>query len=101
MKIIYTDQSYQSLDESLQFLSEKLGMPLEKVLEIRTKLLDRADNLVSNPKSGQIEEYLEHLNKKHRRLIEGYFKIIYRIEKEIIYVTDFFDTRQDPQKMKG
>ncbi len=101
MTVIYTDQSHESLNESLQFLMEKQGMPLEKVIELRTKLLDRADSLLSHPKSGQLEEYLEHLNKYHRRLIEGYFKIIYRIEGEYIYVTDFFDTRQDPEKMKG
>ncbi len=101
MKIVYTNQSYESLDESSQFLLEKQGVPLEKVQELRKKLLDRADTLASYPKSGQLEKYLEHLNKNHRRLIEGYFKIIYRIEKETIYVTDFFDTRQDPDKMKA
>jgi len=37
----------------------------------------------------------------HRRAIEGHFKIIYRVEGETIYVTDFFDSRQDPAKMKG
>ncbi|MDH5475730.1 MAG: hypothetical protein OEX22_08585 [Cyclobacteriaceae bacterium] len=101
MRIVYTDQSFESLDETSQFLLEKQGMTLEKILEIRTKLLDRADGLVSYPKGGQREEYLEHLNKNHRRLIEGHFKIIYRIEEKTIYVTDFFDTRQNPEKMKG
>lgn len=76
-------------------------MPKEKVSEIKMQLLDRAGSLETNPFIGRQEDYLEHLNKEHRRLIEGYFKIIYRIEKEIIYITDFFDTRQDPDKMKG
>ena len=101
MTLIYTGQSYQSLDESIDFLLYEQGMPLEKVLELREKLFDRADELVDYPKMGQLEEYLEHLNKNHRRLIEGYFKIIYRIEGDTIYVTDFFDTRQDPATMKG
>lgn len=64
-------------------------------------MLDKADNLVSSPKAGQIEKYLQHLDRSHRRLIEGHFKIIYRLEGELIYITDFFDTRQDPKKMKG
>lgn len=101
MKIIYTDQSFKSLEESLQFLIEKQGVPIEKVLELKARLLDRVDGLVFHPESGQIEEYLEHLNKNHRRLIEGYFKIIYRIENDSIYVTDFFDARKEPDKMKG
>jgi predicted metalloprotease len=77
------------------------GAPLEKVLEIKNQLLDKADSLFINPHIGQYEGYLEHLEKGHRRLLEGNFKIIYRIESDCIYITDFFDTRQDPDKMKG
>lgn len=50
---------------------------------------------------GQKEEYLEHMGQSHRRIIEGYYKIIYRVEGETIYVTDIFDTRQDPARMKS
>jgi hypothetical protein len=68
VKIIYTVQSYESLHESLRFLIENQGMPLEKVLKLRTKLLDKADKLTSHPQIGQLEEYLEHLNVSHRRV---------------------------------
>lgn len=101
MRIVYTDQSFESLEESLQFLLKMQGVPLAKVLEIRNQLLDKADSLITNPHVGQYEEYLQHLEMGHRRLIEGNFKIIYRIERACIYITDFFDTRQDPDKMKG
>jgi plasmid stabilization system protein ParE len=101
MRIIYTDQSFESLEESLKFLLEDQAVPLEKVLEIRNQLLYKADSLVNNPHIGQYEEYLVHLEKGHRRLIEGNFKIIYRIENDCIYIIDFFDTRQNPVKMKG
>ncbi len=101
MKVLYTDQSFESLEESSEFLLKVQGLPLAKVQELMTGLLDRADRLISNPEKGQLEEYLAHLNKNHRRLIEGNFKIIYRIEEKAIYVTDFFDTRQDPEKMKA
>jgi len=57
--------------------------------------------LDSNPHIGQKEEYLEQLGKEYRRLVEGHFKIIHLLEGEIIYITDFFDTRQDPDTMKG
>lgn len=45
--------------------------------------------------------FLEHLGLGHRRLIESHYKIIYRVVGEYIYVTDIFDSRQDPEKMKG
>ena len=101
MRMIYTDQSFESLEESIQFLLQVQKVPLEKVLEIRNQLLDKADTLADNPYLGQYEEYLEHLEKGHRRLVEGNFKIIYRIEGDNIYVIDFFDARQDPEKMKS
>ena len=63
--------------------------------------MDKADRLITNPHIGQYEAYLEHLEKGHRRFIDGNFKIIYRVESDCIYITDFFDTRQDSEKMKG
>jgi len=100
MKVIYTNQSYESLKEATIFLLEEQGLPLKKILNLRSKLLDRASHLVNTYNHHQEEEYLKHLGKSHRRVIEGYFKIIYRVERNIIYITDFFDTRQDPIKMK-
>ena len=41
------------------------------------------------------------LKEGHRRVIDGHVKIIYRIVEEAVYVTDFFDSRSDPGKMKG
>lgn len=101
MKVIYTDQSLDSLHEGMSFLLEDLGIPMDKVSKIKTQLLDKADSLAINPYKGQKEEYLDHLGKEHRRLIEGHFKIIYLEETETIFITDFFDTRQDPEQMKG
>lgn len=101
MKVIYTDQSYDSLEDLSDFLLNEQGWALEKFLEFRAKLLDKADALETTYNNYQREEYLEHLGKGHRRVIEGHVKIIYRIEKEHIYIIDFFDSRQDPEKMKG
>ncbi|MEO0555107.1 MAG: type II toxin-antitoxin system RelE/ParE family toxin [Bacteroidota bacterium] len=64
-------------------------------------MFDRADSLAANPYKGQREEYLRHLEEDHRRIIEGHYKIIYKIENGAIYITDFFDSRQDTSKMKG
>ncbi len=73
----------------------------EKLIEIRNQILDTADTLLSQPLKGQSEPFLEHMELDHRRLVEGHYKIIYRVEEEYIYITDIFDSRQDPDKMKG
>lgn len=100
MTVNYTDQSYESLHEATIFLIENLGIPIDKALEIRKVLLNKAESLSSNPFKGQKEEYLDHLKKDYRRIFKGHFKIIYRIEGDEIFITDFFDTRQDPEKMQ-
>tara|TARA_R110001592_G_scaffold89458_2_gene263112 strand:+ start:568 stop:867 length:300 start_codon:yes stop_codon:yes gene_type:complete len=99
MKIKFTEQSLISLQESLDFISQEIS--LEKLIKIKNQLLDATDILIAHPKLGKKEAYLEHLNLEHRSIIEGHYKVVYRIEKKIIYITDIFDTRQNPKKMKG
>ncbi|UOB17063.1 type II toxin-antitoxin system RelE/ParE family toxin [Abyssalbus ytuae] len=99
MKLIYTNQAIISLEEALEFIAPKVTH--EKLIEIRDKILDAADTLIEQPLQGQTEPYLEHLGLKHRRIIESHYKIIYRIIGECIYITDIFDSRQDPGTMKG
>lgn len=99
MKLIYTEQALFSLEEALNFLSPKVSP--EKLLEIRDKILDTADSLLMQPLQGQEEPFLKHLGLGHRRIIADHYKIIYRIEGECIFVTDIFDSRQDPDNMNG
>jgi plasmid stabilization system protein ParE len=98
MKIKFTKQSLVSLKESLDFISKEVSS--QKLKEIRNQLLDSTDILITHPKLGKKEDYLAHLDLGHRSIIEGNYKIIYKIEKEVIYITDIFDTRQNPEKMK-
>lgn len=99
MKIVYTEQALLSFEEMLEFYATKVSF--EKLVQIRDSILDKADTLLNNPFMGRKEPYLEHLGLGHRRIIEGHCKIIYKIEGEYIYITDIFDSRQDPDKMKG
>lgn len=99
MKVIITETAIESLEQSLKFLSPKLSK--DKLETLALNLIKVSESISKNPLIGQVEYYLEDLNKGHRRLIEGHYKIIYRIDKKTIYITDIFDTRQEPKKMKG
>jgi toxin ParE1/3/4 len=99
MKLVFTEQSLLSLEEALNFIAPKVSQ--EKLLEIRDEILDTTDTLILQPLQGQAEPYLEHLKLGHRRLVVNHYKIIYRVIDETIYITDIFDSRQDPDKMKG
>jgi plasmid stabilization system protein ParE len=98
MEVIFTDQSLKSLTEILDFIRDSVSE--EKVDEIKNKIINKTDILLTNPHAGQKELNLEHLGTGHRRLIERNYKIVYRIEGNIIYITDIFDSRQNPEKMK-
>lgn len=101
MKVVYTDQCIKSLEELLSFLIEEQGILSEKAAIIRDLLFNRADSIALNPDKGQREEYLRHLKEDHRRIIEGHIKIIYKVENNTVFIVDFFDSRQLPNKMKG
>jgi hypothetical protein len=49
MRVIYTDQSIISLEESLDFAIEERQLPQEKASELKSRLFDRADSLALNP----------------------------------------------------
>ena len=99
MKLVYTEQALTSLEETLEFIATKVSH--DKLVEIRDRILDRTDTLLLQPLSGQKEPFLDHLGLGHRRIVVDHCKVIYRVDGEYIYITDIFDSRQDPDEMKG
>ncbi len=101
MKLVYSEYALRQLETIIEFLINQVQVPPEKVIEIQNAILDKADAIIHNVHMGQKEEILEHLGQSHRRVIVNNYKIIYVIKNDYILITDIFDTRQDPQKMKG
>jgi len=99
MRVLYTQQAIDSLNETISFLQDKASRT--QIESIVNRIFDRCEKLKFNPLSGQIEEHLQHLKLNHRRIVTGNYKIIYRIKGKTIYITDIFDSRQLPSKMKG
>lgn len=100
-ELVFTHQAMESLRECLIFLKEELKLPPNKIKSIRKQILNKTEILKTDAFVGQTEEHLKHLNQNHRRIIESHYKIIYLVEQERIIITDIFDSRQDPLKMKG
>lgn len=76
------------------FADEKTAEKIKKSIITATK------SLLKQPFIGNLEENLIELKQGHRYIVEGNYKIIYiTIDKEI-YITDIFDCRQNPTKMK-
>ena len=67
----------------------------EKASEIVNKIIDRAESLESHPNRGRKEEDLKSLGKGHRYLLEYHYKIIYKVEGELVTITDIFSNHHD------
>ncbi len=66
------------------------------------KILKQTRKLSEHPELGQVEEYLIKEKKGHRYLlVKRLYKVIYLIRPKRIVITDVFDVRQDPSKIKG
>lgn len=71
--------------------------------KIKSEIISAINSLKKFDVEWQEEEYLLYLQRNHRRLVCGNYKIIYylNIPENRIYVTDIFDSRQDPAKERG
>ncbi len=97
MKIYWSDFAVEMLLEIHNYYKEKASPSLAR--KIKNEIFTAAQQLKTQPASGQIEFTLEKLKEGHRYLIYGNYKIIYKEIPEGLLITDVFDTRQDPIKL--
>jgi plasmid stabilization system protein ParE len=97
MKIFWTKFALLSLSEIYKYYKENVNLHIAN--NICDSLLASARQLDKHSLSGQNEELLIDLSEDHRYLVRGNYKIIYKIKNKKIYITDVFDTRQDPEKV--
>ena len=96
-KVIWSVRSLRDLDKAHDLLSEDSLPSANRTVET---VLERVDQLEQFSKSGPVEPSLAHRKKEHRYLVCGHYKIIYRIEKQKVFIIRVFDTRQNPKKLK-
>ncbi len=94
MKVRFAVWAEICLKEIYNHYSEDAGP--EKASEIVNKIIDRAETLRNYSDRGRVEEDLISLGKGYRYLLEYHYKIIYKVEGEIVTVTDIFSSFQNP-----
>jgi plasmid stabilization system protein ParE len=98
MKIKVTENAEDRLKEIYQYYKREASITIAR--RIKNDILERIKILKDYKELGPVDEHLKYLNLKHRKLTEGNYKVVYRVEEDTIYITDVFDTRQDPDKQK-
>jgi plasmid stabilization system protein ParE len=97
MKVTWTNFALESLHEIYNYYKGNVNIRVAN--KIRADIFSAVKQLKVQPNSGAIEILLEPINEGHRCLIIGNYKIIYKVLKTNIYITDIFDTRQNPEKL--
>ena len=97
MKIVVTIPAKESLKDIHDYYKENSSIRIAD--KIKSGIAKKLKFIALHPLTGQEEETLRELNLGHRRMVEGNYKIIYRIIDNVIYVTDIFDSRRDPSKV--
>lgn len=99
MKVYWTDFALLSLKEVYLYYKKNASDKVAK--RIKDEIFSKVNSLKSQAKQGQIEPNLEKTGLGYRYLISGNFKIIYLIQSGEIFITDIFDTRQNPEKINN
>jgi plasmid stabilization system protein ParE len=98
MKVVWTKFALNALLEVFTYYKTNVGFAI--AINIRNNILSSARQLQNFPLSCPKEELLEDLGEGHRCLIRGNYKVIYKIVNEQLFITDVFDTRQNPERIK-
>lgn len=95
--VVWTATALNQLDD----IYEYIAIDSERAAgNVTSRILTATKRLHLFPHSGQEEEFLKELNRDYRYVVAGNYKIIYRLESKVVYISAVFDTRQDPEKMK-
>ncbi|MCD4793014.1 MAG: type II toxin-antitoxin system RelE/ParE family toxin [Bacteroidales bacterium] len=94
-KLIWTEPARQDLKDIFVFQSEFSHKSADKIIN---KIFEKVEILLilGFELSGQID----NINPKYRRLIEGNYKILYKVYPDKIVIHGIFDARQQPAKLK-
>lgn len=100
MTIIWSRFAEGQLDEIFEYYANKVSPQL--ALKIVLELIEAPEILKRNPLVGPLEVHLSGRKIEYRYLICNNYKIIYSIDEQndCIKISDGFDTRQNPSKMK-
>ncbi len=99
MRLVYTRPALERIAEIQTFWADHTTE--DKAEELVTSLMEKTKQLLANPLRGFPEPKLARLGLGYRGLLLGRFKVIYYVSGEEVHITDFFDTKQHPSRMRG
>ena len=79
-----------------RYVNKKFGRKVRQ--EFMQRVRDAEKRIVTQPNIGQIDPLYADRPVAYRSvIINGLNKMVYRIDGDIIYIVDFWDTRREPK----
>lgn len=97
MKIVWTERARLELTDLFMYVKDNFGS--QTAIKVRNKIRTDILLLKDQPYLGKLEPLLIHRMVSYRFLISGYYKIIYYVESDTIYISALWDCRQSPEKI--
>lgn len=98
MKVFITNYAKKNFFNIVNYYKDNISTSMAN--NIKDGILNSIKILSENPNIGKEEELLKSLNENHKYLISKNYKIIYKVVNNQIFITDIFDVRQDPSKIR-
>ena len=95
--IVWTESSINQLEQIFDYYKNKAGIGTAR--KLTASIVDKTLLLAHNSELGAFEPLLHERKFKYRHLVEGNYKIIYRVTEVNIIISAVFDCRQNPIKM--
>jgi len=96
MKILWHSKAEQDFNDNISYIAKESP---QNALMVLDELLKFADSLALFPFKYPKEPAYNHEN--IRFAVKWSFKIIYRVDANILYIMRIFNTRQSPHKIKS
>lgn len=97
-KIIWSDFALRQLKKIHNYYKKETS---EETAQRLTKLIVQTTiQLETNPQIGTKEPLLEDYEFEYRFLVKKSYKIIYRLDENIVRIISVFDTRQNPKAIR-
>ncbi len=95
-KLRWQDAAVRDLEETHAYLSRHNP---EAARRFAATILEAAEHLLIHPELGPIAHDLLP-PERYRSLTRGHHRLIYRIDREVIWLLGVWDTRRDPRILK-
>ena len=95
MKLIWQEAAKAGRRQVAAYIRREFG--IKRAKKFRQEVADTATMLMRSPGIGQIDPLYSDRPLTYRSvIINGLNKMVYRVDGDIIYIVEFWDTRREP-----